>query len=413
MACLLTCLPACTSFDVAKPQTNHSTCLLREAPPAPIVGLNVQPDDGVDSLVRELDAATCSIDLSVYLLSEPNLIDALGRAVHRGVSVRVMLEEHPFGGGGNQDQTRELLESQGVQVRWSGEQTRFSHAKYMLIDGEVAVIMNQNLTTSAFADNRDFAVITTYPEEVRQAQLVFDLDWEHNEIDDPSGPLVLSPTNSRERLIGMIDAATTSIDFYAEIIRDDEFVAAIERALARGVIVRLIVDRSIDDEMRVMLTGLATKGLEVGFSRTLYVHAKLMVIDDRVAVVGSHNPTATSLDQNREVSMVVTDPLVLDRARAIFTRDWLQSTPFDGTAVQHDAGSSLNAFQVNFFQSATEPASMSSAHPASTICWPNADARVEIVNVDAGMTPLKARPLTLSTRPRMWSGASCCKRVWT
>jgi phosphatidylserine/phosphatidylglycerophosphate/cardiolipin synthase-like enzyme len=217
-------------------------------------------------LPAEIDAAICTIDLSIYILSEPLIIEALGRAEVRGVTVRVMLEEHPFGGGGEQQATRELLESLGIEVRWSGSQIRFSHAKYMVIDGGVAVIMNQNLTTSAFTSNRDFGVITTSPEEVLQAAGVFERDWEHKEINDPPGPLILSPTNSRVRLIEIIDGATGSIDFYAEIMRDSGIVAALERAIDRGVAVRLIVDRSIDEEMRVMLAGLAVHGMDIRIS---------------------------------------------------------------------------------------------------------------------------------------------------
>ncbi|HYJ13194.1 MAG TPA: phospholipase D-like domain-containing protein, partial [Thermomicrobiales bacterium] len=248
----------------------------------------VQPDDGLQSFLREIDAAACTIDLSVYILSEPSIIEALGQAELRGVTVRVMLEEHPFGGGGEQQVTREWLESFGIEVRWSGSQTRFSHAKYMVIDGEIAVIMNQNLTTSAFTNNRDFAVVTTFPEEVLQANEVFERDWEHEEIDDPPGPLILSPSNSRARLIEIIDGATESIDFYAEIIRDAGIVEALERAIDRGVTVRLIVDRSIDEEMRVLLSGLEVDGMEIRISSSLYIHAKLILVDSTLAVVGSH-----------------------------------------------------------------------------------------------------------------------------
>ena len=60
------------------------------------------------------------------------------------------------------------------------------------------------------------------------------------------GLLIVSPTNSRERMLEMIDGADRSIDFYAEVIRDPEIIAAIGNAVDRGVSVRLIVDQSID-----------------------------------------------------------------------------------------------------------------------------------------------------------------------
>ena len=78
------------------------------APAAPrgagpgVVGLFVQPDDGRAPILDELDAARESISLEVYLLSDAEIIAALERAEARGVEVRVILEEQPFGGAGDQ-----------------------------------------------------------------------------------------------------------------------------------------------------------------------------------------------------------------------------------------------------------------------------------------------------------------------
>lgn len=361
-------LAGCSPLDPFTPQTTYVSCAPLTAPPPELVGLTVQPDDGVDSIIREIDAAACTIDLSVYLLSEPAIIAGLARAAERGVAVRVMLEEHPFGGGGKQQETRDQLEDFGIEVRWSGSQLRFSHAKYMVIDSQVAIIMNQNLTPSAFTGNRDFAVITTFPEEVLQAQTVFDRDWDHEDINDPPGPLILSPSNSRERMLAIIDHAESSIQFYAEIIRDPEIAAAFERALERGVSIQLIVDHSIDDQMRALLAGLVAQGMEVKTSTALYIHAKLMIVDSDFVVVGSQNPTATSLDQNREVSMVTDDPYVVERSTTIFARDWLRGAPLELPASQSIAGSGRNAFHVYFRQIRVDPTSMATAQPASTTC---------------------------------------------
>ena len=382
------------------------------APPPELVGLYVLPDDGVEPLIREIDAAACTVDLSVYLLSDPLVIDGLARASDRGVEVRVMLEEHPYGGGGNQDDIRDELIAHGIEVRWSGSQLRFSHAKFLVIDAAVAVIMNQNLTPSAFTSNREFAVMTTIPEVVLQAQEVFDRDWDHEDINDPPGPLILSPSNSRQRLVDIINGADSSIQFYAEIIRDEEIADSLKAALGRGVRIQLIVDRSIDGQMRGLLADLASEGLEIRESSALYIHAKLMIVDGDLAVVGSQNPTPTSLDQNREVSMVTDDDLVVDRASMIFGRDWIRGVPFAEPATQAGMVSGWNAFQVYLRHSNVETPSIAMAHPANTTCWPKTVASVDMLSVEAGITPLNAKPLTLSTRPRIASGANCCSRVW-
>jgi len=302
-------------------------CLEALGPTSAVTGLFVEPDDGYAPVLDEVAHAACTVDVSVYLLSDEAVISALAAAVDRGVRVRVTLEEFPFGGGGSQEEVRAQLQASGVEVRWSATDIRFSHAKYLVVDRTVAVVMNMNLTASAFQSNREFGIVTTDPSVVAQAQEIFDRDWAHEAIADPDGPLLVSPTNSREAFLGLIDGAARSIDLYAEVIRDAEVVAALGRAEARGVDVRVIVDQSLDDESQAVAVTLFELGVEIRIADHLYIHAKLMVVDGEEAVVGSQNFTATSLDDNREIAMVVTDALILERCLAIYERDWQRAVP--------------------------------------------------------------------------------------
>jgi len=51
-----------------------------------------------------------------------------------------------------------------------------------------------------------------------------------------------------------------------------------------------------------------------------------VIIDGIRAFVGSQNFTATSLDQNREVGILVADPVALQRLQQTFESDWSQAT---------------------------------------------------------------------------------------
>jgi phosphatidylserine/phosphatidylglycerophosphate/cardiolipin synthase-like enzyme len=68
-------------------------------------------------------------------------------------------------------------------------------------------------------------------------------------------------------------------------------------------------------------------GVEIRLAESLYIHAKLMVIDGEAAVVGSQNFTETSLDYNRELAIVITDPSILERCLDVFERDWQRAIP--------------------------------------------------------------------------------------
>ena len=311
-----------------------------EPTPAPfgettgVVGLYVLPDDGHDPILAEIAAAQSSITLQIYLLTDDLIFEALAEAADRGVHVRVLLEEDPFGGPGTEDETYDRLARTGVDVRWSGPAFRFSHVKTFVIDERVGIIMNQNLTTSAFIQNRELFAITTRASEVNQAAAIFEADWNRTGV-EIDGPLVVSPTNSRSTLLDLIEGASQSLDLYAEVVRDGEMVAALIAAEDRGVDVRLIVspDSEEDDQGRFERGLLRQAGAEVWLARGLYIHAKMILADETTLLIGSQNLTATSLDDNREIGLLIDDAHAIARANDIFESDLATAVPEEDVAV--------------------------------------------------------------------------------
>jgi len=297
------------------------------SPGSGTVGVFVEPDDGREPILDELNAATSSIRLAVYLLSDREIIDALKQAHNRGVDVRVLLEDAPFGGPGNQPEIYAELERAGIAVRWSDPRYRFTHIKTFIIDERVAIIMNLNLTRSSFTRNREFAAITTREEEVKQALAIFDADWNRAE-DPPDGPLVVSPGSSREEIEALLASATESLDIYAEVVRDSRIVSLLSAAEDRGVDVRIILPPDDDENDREILFGLMDDGIEVRTVPGLYIHAKLIIVDGEKAFVGSQNFTATSLDLNRELGIILTDPVNVGRLISVFESDFRAGEPF-------------------------------------------------------------------------------------
>jgi cardiolipin synthase len=292
--------------------------------PDGITGIFIQPGDGRRPILDEIEAATQSIDLEIYIVSDDEILEALEAARARGVSVRVLLEEHPYGGGGGQQGIFDHLDAAGIDVRWSNPAFRFSHIKTMVIDQGLVIIMNQNLTTSSFTGNRELGVVTTNPDAVAAASGIFEADWEQ-QAEPPPGPLVVSPTNARESLRSLIDSAHTSVDVYAEVLRDPDLLHALEAAAQRGVTVRVIISpsASFDSER----AALADAGVQVRLLRSLYVHAKMILVDGQRAFVGSQNISTTSLDQNRELGIIVSDPVSLARVSRVFDIDFAAATP--------------------------------------------------------------------------------------
>ena len=294
--------------------------------PAALVttGVFIEPEDGRGPILDEIAAARRTIDLEMYLVTDEPVLQALEAAHARGVAVRVILEQHPFGGEGGQPEIFARLEEAGIAVRWGNPVFRFTHIKAMIVDDAVAIILNQNLTASSFTTNRDFGAITTAPAAVRTAAAIFAADWERGG-EPPPQPLVVSPTNARAELTGLIDGTRDSVDIYAEVLRDPELLAKIVAAAERGVRVRLVVSPSEDFARE--LAELAAGGVAVRYSRTLYIHAKVIIADGERAFLGSQNLSATSLDLNRELGIIVDDPVSLARLSRTFELDFRAGSP--------------------------------------------------------------------------------------
>lgn len=315
---------------------NHERLLDRDQatalPTAPaetagVRGLFVEPDDGRAPILAELDAARRSIDILVYLLTDDEIMDALADAEARGVQVRVILEQHPFGGAGNPEQTAAELRQAGADVKWATSTISFSHVKTIVVDRAVALITTLNFSRSSFERNRDLGIVTTVPSDVASAQAVFDADWNGEPLSD-IGSLVVSPENSRRVLLDLIASAESSLEIYAEVIRDDEIVTAFGAAVARGVDVEIVLSPDNDPTNQRILETLQASGVTIHVVDDPYIHAKSVLADGERAFIGSQNFTETSLDENREIGIVLSETAVITRLAATFELDVALAEPW-------------------------------------------------------------------------------------
>lgn len=297
-------------------------------PPAPASALWVFPDAGASPILTELEGARSSIHMYMYLLSDTRVIEALKQAARRGIDVRVILEREPFGGGAGSAQVEQELREAGVSVQWGNPAFRYTHAKAIVIDRSRLIILTGNLTASTFSKNRDFALLDNHAEDVAEVLRVFEADWGRAGVDLRGARLIWSPDHSRQRILGMLNAAQQSVDLEEQSLQDEEVIAVLLRCLARGVQVRLIASPQIPLEQDPNEPGrqsLRDAGAQVRYLSTPYIHAKMFIVDDRVAYLGSHNLTAASLDLNRELGLAVTDPHVIAELGRVFAQDWARA----------------------------------------------------------------------------------------
>jgi phosphatidylserine/phosphatidylglycerophosphate/cardiolipin synthase-like enzyme len=286
--------------------------------------LFVEPDDGTRPVVQFIGEARRTLDVAMYLLSDRDVVQALEAAPRRGVRVRVMLEEHPYETGPGNGAVASRLKAAGVTVGWSPTTFQLSHDKYAVADGRSALVGTANWTHSAFVGNREYLVVDDDPTDVGQLAALFQADWGRDSPDLTDPRLVVSPTNARADFGALAGAAGQTLDLEAEEMEDPGIEGALVGAARRGVVVRVILPLPTGgpDANAAGRGRLVAGGVQVRRLRNPYVHAKDVVVDGKEAFVGSENLSTSSLDRNREVGLLLADPVAVRSLEATFERDW-------------------------------------------------------------------------------------------
>ncbi len=307
------------------PWLNNIVSLITSETATPeTVEIYEEPDAGREPILTSIKNAQISIDLVVYLLTDEKVLNALADAAIRGVRVRVMVEKTPYGGGSNFEKIKKRLGAAGIDVKPGNPVFRYTHEKAMVIDGTEAWVMTCNLTNSSFERNREYLVHITDPAEVKEIEKVFSADWHRVAYAPSVKDLVWSPENAREKVEHLLKSAKESIYMEEEEFQDREILETVKAARKNGVEVKIILpQREIDRPPSETLVGeLRHAGAEIRGMKAPYLHAKLIIVDGKEAMVGSTNLTPGSLDLNRELSILITRPGDVAQLAQFFDWDW-------------------------------------------------------------------------------------------
>ena len=274
-------------------------------------------------LTALIDGATTSLDIHMYLWTVRALADRVVAAKNRGVAVRVILDPDSPGN----DAVRPTLMNANVPTRNATPLYSFSHAKYMVIDGNRVVIMSMNFNVDAMSQERNYGMVDRDPKDVADAAKLFKMDWASagNETAQPADisctRLIVSPNNAKARIVELIESARSTLEVQVMYLSEDTVRMAIGAAKMRGVDVRVILNEATDESIPY-LRGL---GIPVKIGKGYYLHAKL-IIADGVVFVGSENMSITSLTKNREIGALVFEPAAAAVISTQFTADWSTGT---------------------------------------------------------------------------------------
>ena len=320
--------------------------------------------NGADAFPAMLDAirhAQHRIEFETYIYDSgavgTQFTRALESAARRGVQVRLVFDA--IGSDTLTNADRERLERAGCRIGWvnpvlsrSIEEINYrSHRKALVVDNAVAFVGGMGVadqwmrSVDKMPPWRDTQIEIRGP-AVADIEAGFDQNWmlTGGVVEPPVAAPAAAPGHAESIVVwsapqgGANDmkllyllalaAARREVDIESPYLLTDESSQwSIADARRRGVHVRMIVDGDRTDAKvvkyasRAQYERLLEEGVDVAEYQPTMMHAKTMVIDGVLSIVGSANFDNRSLELNDELNVAVFDPALASRLLSDFDRD--------------------------------------------------------------------------------------------
>lgn len=315
-------------------------------------------------MLAAIDAARHRVSFETFFVEDGRVaerfVSALEAAARRGVLVRIVLDA--LGASGLSEDHRRRLEQAGCRVGWFNPVGHFeevnyrTHRKALVVDGDVAFVGGMGIAdhwagaTKAGAMWRDTQVEVRGPAAIH-IEAAFNENWiETGGVVEPDLVPHAAPSGRARSIVTWsspeggtnalkllylfaIAAARESIDIQSPyLVTDESSIWSLAEARRRGVRIRILTEGDITDAKPVKFASRATYGelLAMGIAVHEYapamMHAKALIVDRLLSVVGSANFDNRSLELNDELNLAVFDREVAARLTADFERDLGRST---------------------------------------------------------------------------------------
>jgi len=323
----------------------------------------------IDRLIADIEQARFHVHLLYYIFGDDEtgrkVADALTRATSRGVQCRVLMDAV-----GSKRALKKLapkMRKVGIEVQamlpvnlFRRNTARFdlrNHRKIAVIDGRIGYTGSQNIVNPEFVPgypNEELTLRVAGPVVV-QLQAVFLADkyfetgglLEHPELFPdlesrgpsvaqvlPSGP-GYQRENGQELMVALLYSARKRVVITTPyFVPDEPFLQAVRSAVLRGVEVNLVLSEHANQlvtqlAQRSYYDELLTAGVRIHLYQPHFLHAKSLSIDDHTVLIGSTNIDIRSFALNSEVNILIFDPEVAGRLRAIEQNHFANSRLLD------------------------------------------------------------------------------------
>ncbi len=334
------------------------------------VELLINGDATFDSILQGIAAARQYVLFQFYMIHD----DGLGHRVQQALIARakagvkvIVLYDEVGSNGLSKDYINRFIDA-GVEISsfkpTQGFGNRFqlnfrNHRKMVVVDGKVAWLGGLNVGDEYLGLDpemspwRDTFIRLEGPSAL-QVQLTLmgdwywatreqlELNWQPHVVAGSDHKVLVLPTgpvSNRETaglfFVAALNAAQERIWFSAPyFVPDDAVIKSLQLAALRGVDVRIITSGK-GDSLPVWLAAfyymelLHDTGIRFYAYQPGFLHEKVMLVDDQISTVGTHNFDNRSFRLNFEVLAIVNDEGFASEMEAMFLDDFKHSVIID------------------------------------------------------------------------------------
>ena len=269
-------------------------------------------------IIKKIKNAKKNIYIEVYIFTNKNIRQAVIMAKKRWVEVKIVLEKNIYKSANLNMKTFLEFKKNWILVNWSNPKNfKLNHSKMMIIDDEL-IISSWNFTYSTFKKNIDFFIFTKNFNLKEKFKKIFlsDFEWKKDFVYDHN--IILSPNYTKEKFDILFNSAKISLQMYIPSVWDEFLEKILYLKNKKNIDLEIIFwDRKTNIENIQIL-----KNAWIRVKVQKNIHAKAFLVDEKILYIWSVNFNKNSINQNREMWLLLKNPEIIKKFLVFFNQDF-------------------------------------------------------------------------------------------